>query len=126
MDTETELIPYQDFKVKQILFHPHYHEVHQYYDVALLLLDRPAVLGSTVNTICLPSSHRDYLSDDCVASGWGTVNFDNKSSFQKVSFFKLGRKLIFPTTLVYSHNFARYRIFLTKKLYDSSGINGNV
>lgn len=85
METETEAVPYQDFKVKRIVIHPQYHSVHQYYDVALLLLDRPAVLGATVNTICFPPSHLDYADDECVVSGWGTKHFHDRSNFQKVS-----------------------------------------
>lgn len=93
LDTEIEVVPYQEFKVERIVIHPQYHNVYQHYDVALLLLDRPAVLGATVNTICFPPSHLDYAGDECVVSGWGTKDFDDKSNFQKVSsyLFKLWR-----------------------------------
>lgn len=82
---KTEAVPHQEIQVKEVLLHPDYHKVKQHYDVALLVLDRPAVLGATVNTICLPSKLEDYVSDDCVVSGWGKNNLDEKSRFQRVS-----------------------------------------
>ncbi|XP_050704868.1 phenoloxidase-activating factor 2-like isoform X1 [Eriocheir sinensis] len=81
---KTEAVPHQEIQVKEVLLHPDYHKVKQHYDVALLVLDQPAVLGATVNTICLPSKLEEYVSDDCVVSGWGKKDFDKKSRFQEV------------------------------------------
>ncbi|XP_050702320.1 phenoloxidase-activating factor 2-like [Eriocheir sinensis] len=81
---KTEAVPHQEIQVKEVLFHPGYHKVKQHYDVALLVLDQPAVLGATVNTICLPSKLQDYVSDDCVVSGWGKTDFNKKAKFQRV------------------------------------------
>ncbi|XP_050702258.1 phenoloxidase-activating factor 2-like isoform X2 [Eriocheir sinensis] len=81
---KTEAVPHQEIQVKELLFHPDYHKEKQYYDVALLVLDRPAVVGATVNIICLPSNVQDYVSDDCVVSGWGKRDFDKKAKFQRV------------------------------------------
>lgn len=85
MASATEVVPHQEFQVKQKLLHPDYDSENQYYDVALLLLEKPAVLGATVNTICLPSSSSDYFRDECVVSGWGKNSFENGAAFQRVS-----------------------------------------
>ncbi|XP_063883137.1 phenoloxidase-activating factor 2-like [Scylla paramamosain] len=85
LETETEAIPPQDLGVAEVLLHPNYSGApHHHYDVALLVLKRPAVLGTTVNTACLPAGEEDYLPDGCVVSGWGKKKFEDSSKFQEV------------------------------------------
>ncbi|XP_045114078.1 phenoloxidase-activating factor 2-like [Portunus trituberculatus] len=84
-ETETEAIPHQDLEVVEVLLHPDYSGgPRHHYDVALLVLKQPVVLGTTVSTVCLPAGEEDYLPDGCVMSGWGKKNFDDSSKFQEV------------------------------------------
>ena len=69
----------------EILVHPGYsNDPYHYYDLVALVLKEPAVLGPTVNTICLPVSTEDYLPVKCIVSGWGKKNFHSKR-FERVS-----------------------------------------
>ena len=89
MAKETEAIPYQKIKVVEIVIHEAYSgEPNYYYDVVLLVLEHPAVLGTTVNTICLPFNEQDYLHDKCIVTGWGKRSFNTKNRFQEVSLYR--------------------------------------
>ncbi|KAG0715765.1 Phenoloxidase-activating factor 2 [Chionoecetes opilio] len=54
------------------------------YDVALLILDSPAQLGHTIDTICLPPPHLDFHHHRCVVSGWGKDMFSEVGKFQQI------------------------------------------
>lgn len=82
---KTEAEPHQEINVKKVLLHPDYQPGVEYYDVALLELDRPAKLGPTVNTICLPFEQNEYLGDECLVSGWGKTDFDKNVKYPRVS-----------------------------------------
>ncbi|XP_063883133.1 phenoloxidase-activating factor 2-like [Scylla paramamosain] len=84
LETKTEPIPYQEIEVAELLIHPGYSgDPYHYYDIVALVLKQPAVLGATVNTICLPVNDQDYLPDKCIVSGWGKKNFNSKR-FERV------------------------------------------
>uniref|UniRef100_A0A0P4W6X8 Peptidase S1 domain-containing protein n=1 Tax=Scylla olivacea TaxID=85551 RepID=A0A0P4W6X8_SCYOL len=85
LETKTEPIPYQEIEVAELLVHPGYSgDPYHYHDMVALVLKQPAVLGATVNTICLPVNDQDYLPDKCIVSGWGKKNFKSKR-FERVS-----------------------------------------
>ncbi|CAG9862071.1 unnamed protein product [Phyllotreta striolata] len=60
-------------KVVEIINHPNYDRDALYYDVALLILDRPFSSNSTnsINSICLPPDDADETTGRCLVAGWG-------------------------------------------------------
>ena len=65
----------QDFGIKKIYFHHEYNSVTNYnYDVALIHLDRPAILMNGVGLVCLPDDNIEFSPGaDCWITGWGTL-----------------------------------------------------
>jgi Trypsin. len=72
-DTQTnhELFPYQESRVKTVLSHDDFYPGGLFNDIALLVLEEAFVLGDNVDTICLPEQGEDSDLSDCYASGWG-------------------------------------------------------
>lgn len=68
-----------DFTVARIVSHPNYTSNSTYDDIALLKLDRSAVLSPYVRPICLPTS-RSIVEKRAIASGWGQVGFQGDRS----------------------------------------------
>jgi len=62
-------------KASEIIVHPQYnHPVLYNNDIALIKLERPVVLNSHVNTICLPQPGVSVpLNSACYITGWGKV-----------------------------------------------------
>lgn len=59
----------QDLNVRRIYRHRNYHSPVSYaHDIALLLLDRPAMLNGAVNTVCL-SNRGDRQGRECTVTG---------------------------------------------------------
>lgn len=65
----------QDFHIKRIYFHHEYNSVTRYnYDIALIHLDRPAILHDGVALVCLPDDQIAFPpGSDCWITGWGTL-----------------------------------------------------
>lgn len=65
----------QDFGIKKIYFHHGYNSVTKYnYDVALIHLDRPAILKDGVGLVCLSDDNIEFLPGaDGWITGWGTL-----------------------------------------------------
>lgn len=67
----------QDFNVEQIVVHSQYNTPASANDMALIKLDRDAVLGPGVGLICLGDDNNhlpiDDLNNQCLISGWGTL-----------------------------------------------------
>jgi len=66
-------------KIKETHVHPKYKEPTVYYDVALLILEKPLKFSSSISPICLPTSALSSLPDSMVGlattvQGWGTNN----------------------------------------------------
>uniref|UniRef100_A0A8D2P7Y2 Transmembrane serine protease 6 n=1 Tax=Zosterops lateralis melanops TaxID=1220523 RepID=A0A8D2P7Y2_ZOSLA len=60
------------FKVIHIFLHPYYEEDSHDYDVALLHLDHPVIISSSIQPICLPApSHIFEPGLHCWITGWG-------------------------------------------------------
>jgi len=66
----------QDFRVTQIIMHESYHKPTTYaYDIALLKLDKPAMMNKYVNLACLPETiNEPDDGDSCWVTGWGTLS----------------------------------------------------
>ncbi|XP_075711718.1 ovochymase-1 [Rhinoderma darwinii] len=54
------------------------------YDICLLELELPVLLGDSIAVICLPQETEEFERDGCLAAGWGATK---------------GRSLYFPTLL---------------------------
>ncbi|KAM4038283.1 ovochymase-1 [Anomaloglossus baeobatrachus] len=66
----------QDIPVSDVKIHPKYkHDGSRSYDIALVYLRWPVILGSRVQRVCLPQmGEKTEPGTLCVASGWGRVN----------------------------------------------------
>lgn len=82
----SETIEYQEIPLERIECHPQFSYKHLKYDVALLFLATEAVLGSTVDTICLPEHEHDFDGSTCVSSGWGKSSFGEGGKYQEVCY----------------------------------------
>lgn len=80
----SESVPHQEHRIQEVLIHPNYVKTILAYDVALLILENPATLGHTVDTICLPPPNYDFGNDICVVSGWGKDMFDDTGKYQQI------------------------------------------
>lgn len=81
----TEPMPHQDIRVSRIIRHPDYVTRDIINDVALLILERQAQLGHSVQTICLPRPFQTFDGSRCHSSGWGKNVFGEKGKYQQVS-----------------------------------------
>ncbi|XP_073505502.1 ovochymase-1 [Phyllobates terribilis] len=66
----------QDIPVSDMKLHPEYkHDGSGSYDIALVYLQQPVILGSRVQRVCLPQvGEKTEPGTLCVTSGWGRVN----------------------------------------------------
>ncbi|XP_077123064.1 ovochymase-1 isoform X3 [Ranitomeya variabilis] len=66
----------QEIPVSEVRLHPEYkHDGSMRYDIALVYLRRPVILGSRVQRVCLPQvGEKTEPGTLCVTSGWGRVN----------------------------------------------------
>ncbi|EDS26049.1 serine protease [Culex quinquefasciatus] len=62
---------HKEFAVRKIIKHEEWHTRKYHNDLALLILDKPASLVPTINTVCLPEVDEDFNGRRCVAVGWG-------------------------------------------------------
>ncbi|XP_052894029.1 phenoloxidase-activating factor 2-like [Anopheles moucheti] len=82
--TESEVLPYQDAKVKQVLIHDRYNKQH-HYDVALLVLEKPFEAAENIQLICLPPpSVRPPVGTECLTGGWGKDRFGQTGVYQQI------------------------------------------
>ncbi|XP_076308431.1 testisin-like [Tachypleus tridentatus] len=47
-------------------------------DIAMMRLSEPVKLSEYVKPICLPQQHEEFEGAECVATGWGKVEYDIK------------------------------------------------
>ena len=72
----------QDFKVVKIISHSSYHTPLRYsHDIALLKLEKPAILNKAVGLVCVPDGNSpampvDNLNKKCWITGWGRLASD--------------------------------------------------
>ncbi|KAK5647681.1 hypothetical protein RI129_002573 [Pyrocoelia pectoralis] len=81
-DTRTtdELFPHQDRKIKDTIVHPKFNSGSLLYDFALLILESPLEITSTVDVVCLPSQNMVSENLFCYATGWGREVFSAEVS----------------------------------------------
>ena len=75
---ESEPLLHQERVVEVITIHPRFNPVSVVYDIAVLSLVEDFILAPHIDTICLPDENArtgDFLTDKCVATGWGAENF---------------------------------------------------
>ncbi|EDS32664.1 coagulation factor VII [Culex quinquefasciatus] len=80
----------QDINVEQIIRHPGHSDRSKKNDIALLRLERPAVLGRSVIPICLPNGspeQRIVNPSFLVVSGWGLT--ENGTSFDVLRYARV-------------------------------------
>jgi len=70
----------QDFKVAKIIFHPSYQKLIYSHDIALLQLEKPAILNKAVGLLSVPDGSSPAMSIDssskkCWITGWGTLAY---------------------------------------------------
>ena len=87
---ETKEDTTQEITVAQIKIHPQYNTNDNANDIALIKLDKEAVLGPGVGLICLSDDGLhlpiDDLNNQCLISGWGTLESggDQPDTLQEV------------------------------------------
>ncbi|GAB0087374.1 serine protease snake-like isoform X1 [Sergentomyia squamirostris] len=69
----------QDFTIKAFIRHPEFKIPYKYNDIALIILDRPAVLGKFVRPACLwqTPTVNNTLG---IATGWGQIGYSGPKS----------------------------------------------
>ncbi|XP_055545332.1 phenoloxidase-activating factor 3-like [Wyeomyia smithii] len=93
-DLEDCADPPQDIQISKFIKHPLYSASKKKNDIAIIKLAKPAILSSSVKTICLPIDplHRHPLPKSMIVSGWG--NTENGSTSDVLQFASLS---LFPT-----------------------------
>ncbi|XP_064108618.1 transmembrane protease serine 9-like [Macrobrachium nipponense] len=64
----------QRIPVAKVIIHGRYNPLNLANDIALLELQRPAILGPTVHPICLPTEDSDYTGTMAITTGWGKLS----------------------------------------------------
>ncbi|XP_069807122.1 ovochymase-1 [Dendropsophus ebraccatus] len=72
----------QDIPVSDVKLHPKYkHDGSMVYDIALVYLQKPIILGSRVQRVCLPQEGEKIEQGTlCVTSGWGKLHESGEMS----------------------------------------------
>ena len=63
------------YDVESITFHEDYNPNTYENDIALLLLTEEITFSENVQPVCQPDPSVDYTDEDCVVSGWGSLNY---------------------------------------------------
>lgn len=81
-DTQSvsEILPFEERKVKSIVSHPDFVRRNLHNSVALLFLDKPFELKPHINVACLPDNN--FKREGCVTTGWGKNEFGRAGSYQ--------------------------------------------
>ncbi|XP_058799940.1 serine protease persephone-like isoform X2 [Phymastichus coffea] len=75
----------QNIKISKLIHHPKYKQSLMYHDIAILKLERPAVMTKYVKPICLQTKPIPNLSTlvnatSLIVTGWGATSFEIGSS----------------------------------------------
>lgn len=62
----------QSHKTMETLFHPKYKHTYQYdyYDMAIVTIDRPVTFTSKIRPICLPKLSDNFEGKKATVAGW--------------------------------------------------------
>ncbi|XP_025835354.1 serine protease snake-like, partial [Agrilus planipennis] len=69
----------QLFNVKEKIYHPNYRPPSSYNDIALIKLDKPAILNTYVRPACLYTDP-EIRTTKALATGWGKIGFTKATS----------------------------------------------
>jgi len=77
----------QTFTVQSMKNHENYNDVTFENDIAIIKLDRPAILSNSVWPICLPPASERFTNRRAFVIGWGTIYFGGpvSSTLQEVN-----------------------------------------
>jgi len=77
----------QTFTVQSMKNHENYNDVTYENDIAIMKLDRPAILSNSVWPICLPPASERFTNRRAFVIGWGTIYFGGpvSSTLQEVN-----------------------------------------
>lgn len=70
-----ESLPAEVFGVAEVRLHPNFRFTPQAdrFDVAVVVLDRPAPYRENIRPICIPRKGADFLGRTAYAAGWGAL-----------------------------------------------------
>lgn len=61
----------EERRVIQFIEHPLFvADGNLFYDISILILEKPYPISETLNYLCLPQPNMFYTGDKCVSSGW--------------------------------------------------------
>lgn len=90
--TEIEICPVVEKKVKQVIRHEDFDDNGKFHnDLALFVLKEEFKMTAFINTVCLPPPALNFDSENCIAVGWGKDKFGEEGIRQVIL-----KKLILP------------------------------
>ncbi|XP_071034270.1 serine protease 33 isoform X2 [Parasteatoda tepidariorum] len=80
LHSNVESLPAEIFGVSEVRLHPNFRFTPQAdrYDVAVVVLDRPAPYRENIRPICIPRKGTDFLGKTAYAAGWGALEPGSK------------------------------------------------
>ncbi|XP_037959075.1 phenoloxidase-activating factor 2-like [Teleopsis dalmanni] len=81
---QTEIIPHQNQRVKEIIVHENYKKGPLHNDIAILITESPFEWAENVRPICLPDSNINFDHSLCYATGWGKDKFGREGQYQVI------------------------------------------
>lgn len=84
-----EPLPYEILNVSYINMHPGYTKGVGDHDLAILRLEKPAVLDHHVNPLCLPQTNQLQEKKSCIATGWGKSILQGKQLLKILYLFSI-------------------------------------
>ncbi|GIY63635.1 serine proteinase stubble [Caerostris darwini] len=80
LHSNVESLPAEVFGVSEVRLHPNFRFTPQAdrFDVAVVVLDRPAPYRENIRPICTPSKGTDFLGRTAYAAGWGALEPGSK------------------------------------------------
>ncbi|GIX77822.1 serine proteinase stubble [Caerostris extrusa] len=80
LHSNVESLPAEVFGVSEVRLHPNFRFTPQAdrFDVAVVVLDRPAPYRENIRPICIPSKGADFLGRTAYAAGWGALEPGSK------------------------------------------------
>jgi len=97
--------PYErTYKVAKIFHYPWYRGYDN--DIAVMKLEEPVAVDDFIRPICIPDEAQDFIGTECVATGWGKVDYNKKAAevLQKV------RVQVFDNSECHQAYYPRFKI----------------
>ncbi|XP_037927490.1 phenoloxidase-activating factor 2-like [Teleopsis dalmanni] len=80
----TEILPYQDRYVTEIIVHEQFNKGSLYNDIALLITKTPFDWEENIRPVCLPTANINFDHSRCFATGWGKDKFGREGQYQVI------------------------------------------